>query len=152
MNTFQSNEYGQKSMKLGDSAYKTFAAPVLPYFSKPYGYVSPYVQKADSFGDATLGRIDERFPVVKKPTTDLYNDTRGLILLPYTKGLEGKDHVFDVYSSELKKIEPQGIVAQGKAAVTTVLVVSNETLSWLSSFLSAKKEQAGTAISEKVNQ
>lgn len=152
VHTFQANEYGAKSIQLGDSAYKKFAAPVLPYFAKPYGYVSPYVQRADSFGDATLGKIDERFPVVKKPTGDLYADTRGLILLPYTKGLEGKDHVFEVYSSELKKIEPQGLVAQGKAAVTTVLVVSNETLSWLSSFLSAKKEQAGQTISEKVNQ
>lgn len=125
---------------------------MLPYFSKPYGYVSPYVQRADSLGDATLGKIDERFPVVKKPTGELYNGTKGLILLPYTKGLEGKDHVFDVYSSELKKMEPQGIVAQGKAAVTTVLVVSNETLSWLSSFLSAKKKEADQTISDKVNQ
>lgn len=125
---------------------------MLPYFAKPYGYVSPYVQKADSFGDATLGKLDERFPVVKKQTGDLYKDTRGLILLPYHKGLEGKDHVFDVYSSELKKMEPQGLVAQGKAAVTTVLVVSTETLSWIGSFLSAKKAEASQAVSEKVNQ
>jgi hypothetical protein len=152
VHTFQANEYGQRSLKLGDSAYKTFAAPVLPYFAKPYGYVSPYVQRADSFGDATLGKIDERFPVVKTPTNDLYNGTKGLILLPYHKGLEGKDHVFGVYSSELKKIEQQGIVAQGKAAVTTVLLVSNETLSWLSSFLSAKKAEASQAASDKVNQ
>lgn len=147
-NTFKTNDLGQRSIKLTDSAYKTFAAPVVPYFAKPYEYISPYIQKADSIGDKTLSKIDERFPVVKKPTGDLYKETKGLIFLPLQKGLEGKDHVLQVYSTEIKKNEQQGLVAHGKAAVTTVLVVSNETLSWLSSFLSAKKAEA----SQKVNQ
>lgn len=150
--TFKSNEYAQRSIKLGDSAYQTFAAPVLPWIAKPYGYISPYVQRADSLGDKTLDRIDERFPVVKKPTGELYNDTRSLILLPYNKSIEGRDHVYDVYSSEIKKAEQQGLVAQGKAAVSTALVVSNETLSWLSSLLTAKKAEAAKLVNEKVQQ
>jgi len=105
--TFKSNEYAQRSIKLGDSAYQTFAAPVLPWIAKPYGYISPYVQRADSIGDKALDRVDERFPVVKKPTNELYNDTRSLILLPYNKSIEGRDHVFQVYSSEIKKAEQQ---------------------------------------------
>ncbi|KAL3960197.1 hypothetical protein ACCO45_005314 [Purpureocillium lilacinum] len=140
--TFKSNEYAQRSIKLGDSAYQTF----------PYGYISPYVQRADSIGDKALDRVDERFPVVKKPTNELYNDTRSLILLPYNKSIEGRDHVFQVYSSEIKKAEQQGIVAQGKAAVSTALVVSNETLSWLSSLLTAKKAEAAKLVNEKVQQ
>lgn len=125
---------------------------MLPWFARPYQYVSPYVQKADSIGDKTLDRIDERFPIVKKPTNDLYNETKGLILFPYNKGLEGKDHVFEVYSSEYKKNEQAGLVAHGKAAVTTVLVVSNETLTWLGGFLHAKKEETSQSVSEKINQ
>lgn len=125
---------------------------MLPYFARPYGYVSPYFQKADSFGDKTLDRIDERFPIVKKPTGDLYNETRGLILLPYQKGLEGKEHVFQVYAAELKKLEQEGVVAQGKAAVSTAFVVSNETLAWLSSFVAVKKGDAAEATKEKINQ
>ncbi|KAF4976698.1 hypothetical protein FZEAL_6678 [Fusarium zealandicum] len=152
VHTFKSNELGQRSIKLSDAAYQTFAAPVMPWFQKPYQYVSPYVQKVDSIGDKTLDRLDERFPVVKKPTEELYNDTKGLILLPIQKGLEGKDHVFQVYSSQVKKNEQAGLVAHGKAAVTTVLVVSNETLSWLSSFLHQKKDEASVAINEKINQ
>ncbi|KAJ0134227.1 Uncharacterized protein HZ326_22707 [Fusarium oxysporum f. sp. albedinis] len=155
IHAFKSNEYGRRSIKLGDaayrwclqlrrnslrphnnlspaksspSAYQTFAAPIIPYFSKPYQYVSPYVQKVDSLGGNALDRIDKRFPVVKKPTQELYRDTRALIILPYHKGLEGKDHVFQVYSSEAKKNEQAGLVAHGKAAATTVLIVSNETL------------------------
>lgn len=152
VHTFKSNEYGQRSIKLGDAAYQTFAAPVIPWFSKPYQYVSPYVQKVDSIGDKTLDRIDKKFPVVKKPTEELYADTKSLVLLPYHKGLEGKDHVLQVYNSEYKKNEQAGLVAHGKAAVTTVLVVSNETLSWISSFLHQKKAEATNAVNEKINQ
>lgn len=152
VNTVKNNGYAQRSIKLGDSAYQTFAAPVLPYFSKPYGYVSPYVQRADSFGDKTLDRIDERFPIIKKPTSDLYNDTKEIIFFPYNKGIEGRDHVFDVYSSETKKHEQEGIVGQGKAAVATALVLSTETLAVLSTFLHAKKAEATEAVKEKINQ
>lgn len=151
VDNFRANEYGQKSIKLGDAAYKTFAAPVIPWLAKPYQYVSPYVQKADSIGDKTLNHIDERFPVVKKPTDELYSETKGLVLLPYHKGLEGKDHVFQIYSSEYKKNEQAGLVASGKAALTTVLVVSNETLSWLSTFLHTKKAEASESLNEKAN-
>jgi hypothetical protein len=152
VHTFRTNEYGQRTIKLGDSAYKTLASNLFPWFSKPYEYVSPYVAQADTFGDKTLDKLDERFPVVKKPTNELYNETRGLILLPYNKGLEGKDHVYQIYSNEFKKSEQPGLVAYGRAAVTTALVVSNETLSWISSFLTAKKAQAANAVNEKVNQ
>ncbi|KAK2475960.1 hypothetical protein H9L39_11184 [Fusarium oxysporum f. sp. albedinis] len=152
IHAFKSNEYGRRSIKLGDAAYRwclqlrrllgalglakkkanrplliTFAAPIIPYFSKPYQYVSPYVQKVDSLGGNALDRIDKRFPVVKKPTQELYRDTRALIILPYHKGLEGKDHVFQVYSSEAKKNEQAGLVAHGKAAATTVLIKKAET-------------------------
>ncbi|PNY26966.1 Uncharacterized protein TCAP_03101 [Tolypocladium capitatum] len=150
--TFASNEYGQRSIKLGDSAFQTFARPVIPWFAKPYTYLSPYVQRADSIGDKTLDRIDERFPVVKKPTGELYQDTRSLILLPYNKGIEGYDHVFQVYAAEVKKTEQQGLVGQGKAAVSTALVVSNETLSWLGSLLSARKAEAAKLANDKIQQ
>ncbi|KAG5937380.1 hypothetical protein E4U59_004396 [Claviceps monticola] len=152
IDTVKSNELAQRSIKLGDSVYKTVASSVLPWLAKPYGYVSPYVARADSLGDKTLDRIDERFPIMKKPTSDLYKDTRSLILLPFNKGLEGRDHVLDVYASEVKKTEQKGLVSQGKAAVSTAVVVSTETLGWLSSFLAAKKAEATSAVKDKANQ
>ncbi|KAH7147259.1 hypothetical protein DER46DRAFT_514667 [Fusarium sp. MPI-SDFR-AT-0072] len=151
IHAFKSNEYGRCSIKLGDAAYQTFAAPIIPYFSKPHQYVSPYVQKVDSLGGNALDRINKRFPVVKKPTEDLDRDTRALILLPYHKGLEGKAHIFQVYSSEAKKNEQSGLVAHGRAAATTVLVVSNETLLWISS-LHQKKAETTNTVNEKINQ
>ncbi|EXK26143.1 hypothetical protein FOMG_17245 [Fusarium oxysporum f. sp. melonis 26406] len=152
IHAFKSNKYGRRSIKLGNAAYQTFAAPIIPYFSKPYQCVSPYIHKVDSLGGNALDRINKRFPVVKKPTKELYRDTRALILLPYHKGLEGEDHIFQVYSSEAKKNEQAGPVAHGKAAATTVLVVSNETLLWISSFLHQKKTETTNTVNEKINQ
>lgn len=151
IHTIKTNELGQRSIKLGDSAYQTIAAPVLPWLTKPYAYVSPYVTRADSFGDKTLDRLDERFPLVKKPTGELYADTKDLILLPYNKAWEGRDHVLDVYSTEIKKNEQTGVFGYGRAAVVTALVVSNETLNWIGSWLSAKKDEASQTVNEKVN-
>lgn len=152
IHTIKANEYGQRSINIGDSAYQTIAANLFPWIQRPYNYVSPYVNKADNLGDQTLNKIDERFPAVKKPTNDLYNETRSFVLLPFNKGLEGRDHVFQVYSSEYKKNEQAGVIAHGKAAVLTALVVSNETLTWLSSFIKQKANQGNEVVNEKVNQ
>ncbi|KAI2611294.1 uncharacterized protein GGS25DRAFT_482226 [Hypoxylon fragiforme] len=136
------NPYGQKSIELGDSAYKTFAKPVIPYLSKPYEYVSPYVKRADSIGDDTLSKIDQRIPALKKSTGELFTDGKNLFFLPLRKGLETKDHVFDVYGNEYKKVGGDGLVTSGKALVSTGLVVTSEALTWIGDFLRASKVQA----------
>jgi hypothetical protein len=154
--TVTNNSYAQRSIKLGDSAYQTFAVPVLPYLSKPYNtvspYFAPYVQRADSLGDKALDRIDEHFPVIKKQSSEIYNDTKGLILFPYHKGLEGCDHVFSVYNTEAKKHSQEGYFGHGKAAVATAFQVGNETLSYVGSYVSTKKTEATKEVKEKVNQ
>ncbi|KAL8397016.1 hypothetical protein RB594_003931 [Gaeumannomyces avenae] len=143
------NQYGQKGLALGDSAYQTFAKPVIPYLAKPYQYVSPYVKRADDIGDKTLARVDETFPVVTKPSAELYADVQNLVTLPYRMGLEGKDHVFTTYNQEFKSINSDGnsgpLVAYGKALFSTALIVTAESLSWARTFLNAKKEEAKAA-------
>ncbi|KAI1269862.1 hypothetical protein F5Y18DRAFT_422818 [Xylariaceae sp. FL1019] len=139
---FKKNPYGQKSLELGDSAYQTFAKPVLPYLNKPYQYVSPYVKKADAVGDDTLSRIDERLPVFKKPTDELWTDGMNIVFFPVRKGLETKDHVFDVYHAECKKVGGDGVATVGKALLSTGLVVTSEALQWVGDMLRAGKVQA----------
>jgi len=151
ISTFKSNPYGQKSLDLTSQGYATFAKPILPYFSKPYQYVSPYVAKADSIGDSTLSKVDAKFPVVKKPTGELYDNAHSFAFFPLKKGAEGKDYILSTYNSEVKKVGGEGIVTLGKAAVTTTLIVSSDALSWLSAFLGAKKEQTKEVVNEKVN-
>lgn len=124
---------------------------MIPYLQKPYQYVSPYVAKADEFGDSTLSTIESRFPAVKKPTDELYSDGRYFVFFPIKKGSEGKDYVLDKYNSEVKKTRDQGIVGLGKAVVSTGLIVSSEAFQWLSQFLSAKKAEANEAANDKIN-
>ncbi|KAH7216380.1 hypothetical protein DER44DRAFT_807331 [Fusarium oxysporum] len=128
-----------RSIQFGNAAYQTFAATATTWFQKPYQHLQPYIQKVDSLGNNI-------FPIIKKPTQVLYNDTKDLISLSYHKGLEGRDHVLKGYDFKYKKNKRVGLVAHGKAAVTTVLGVSNEALSWLSCLLHPKKAEATNTV------
>lgn len=147
----QKNQLAQRSIQLSDTAYRRLAEPVIPYLSKPYEYVSPYVERADQFGDKTLTRADERFPVIKKPTDELYADARNFVLLPYTTGLQGKEHVLGVYSDECKKLGGESLLVYSKALVGTVFTIGGETLDWFGAYLAARKADAKDVANEKVN-
>jgi len=151
ISTYKSNPYGAKSLDLAGKGYEKFAKPVLPYLSKPYEYVSPYVAKVDSIGDSVLSKVDGTFPVVKKPTGELYDNATGIAFYPLTKASEGKDYVLKTYGSEKKKVGGEGLVTAGKAAVTTTLIVGSDALSWLSNYLSSKKTEAKEVANEKLN-
>jgi hypothetical protein len=110
------------------------------------------VQKVDSFGARALDRVDEQFPAIKKPMSELYNESKNLILFPLQKVLEGRDIFLQVYINERKKNEEQPIWSQGKAAGTAAYVVTNDTISWVTSLIKQKKEDAKRVASEKINQ
>jgi len=151
ISTFKSNPYGAKSLDLTTAGYEKLGKPLLPYLSKPYEYVSPYVKKADSIGDSTLSTIDSKFPYVRKPTGEIYDEGKAIVFYPLKVGNEGKEYVFGVFGSEKKKVGGEGIVTYGKAVVATGLVVSSDALSWLSAFLSRKKAEAKEVTNEKLN-
>ena len=119
--------------------------------SGPYQYVSPYVKKADDMGDATLSKVDERFPVVKKPTGELRDNAQSMVSLPFRKGMEGKDHILSLYSSEYKKAGGEGLVSHAKGTVSTAFIVSTQTVMVVGNWLSAGKEEAKGTIQEKTN-
>jgi len=150
ISAFKSNPLGAKSLSLSEQGYNALAKPVLPYLAKPYQYVSPYVAKADSLGASTLSKIDTTFPVVKKPTGEIYDNAKGYAFFPVAKVTEGKDYIFKTFNSEVKKVGGEGLITKGKAAVTTTLIVSSDALSWLSNFLAAKKAETKEVVSEKV--
>ncbi|KAL2889022.1 Perilipin MPL1-like protein [Ceratocystis lukuohia] len=148
---YTKNTYVQKSIALGDSAYKTFAVPVLGYISKPYQYVQPYVKKADSIGDETLSKVDARFPAFKKPTSELYAEARSTVLMPYQKTVEGRNHILSTYNAERKKLGTDGLVAYTKALVGTAFVLGSEGLAWANSTFKKAGEEASkpTEAAEK---
>jgi len=92
--------------------------------------LAPVLSRADSFGDSTLNSIDTRVPAVKKPTGELYDDTKGLVFLPLRKSVEGKEYVIRAYEGEVKKIRGEGYVTYGKAAIATGLIVGSDILAW----------------------
>lgn len=151
--TFKSNPIGAKSLDFTTASYNKvteLSKPLHPFFTKPYQYVSPYVKKADSIGDSTLSTIDTKFPVVKKPTGELYDEGKAIVFFPLKKGNEGKEYVFGIFGSEKKKVGGEGLVTVAKATVATGLVVSSDALNWLGAFLSKKKEHAKEVTNEKM--
>ncbi|KAK2629849.1 hypothetical protein QTJ16_000669 [Diplocarpon rosae] len=150
ISTFQSNPYGAKSVSLTRTGYSKLAGPLLPYLSRPYEYVSPYVKRADTLGDETLSSLEQRFPGVRKPTGELVEDGKALVLFPLKKGSEGREYVAAVYGGEVKKVGGDGLVTWGKAAIATGLVVTGDTIGWLQAFLAGKKAEAKEARSEKL--
>ncbi|KAK0704806.1 hypothetical protein B0H67DRAFT_674198 [Lasiosphaeris hirsuta] len=148
---FKSNHYGQKSLELTDSTYRTFVAPVLELLSKPYQYIAPYVKKADDLGDKTLTKLDEKFPIVKKPTNEVFNDAKTIVCFPLRVGQTGKEHVFNTYESERKKVGGEGLVTYSKAGITTALILTTETLTTASNFLGNKKKEVRQVVDEKTN-
>jgi len=148
--TVQNNPYGAKGIAITQKTYSKVANPILPYLSKPYQYAAPYLTKADQVGDNTLSKVDEKFPVVKKPTGELYNESKSIVFFPLTKGLEGKDYVTKVYGDEVKKQGGGGLVVAGKAAVVTGLLVTSDVVAWLGSLLREKKAEAKEVVNEKM--
>ncbi|KAK2071577.1 hypothetical protein P8C59_005988 [Phyllachora maydis] len=133
ISTFKSNPYGQKSIELGDSAYKTFAQPV------------------DDLGEKTLSKVDEKFPVVKKPSQELYNDAKTIVFFPVRVGQIGKEHVFNTYHGECKKVGGDNLLTYGKALLTTALILTTETYTTLSNFLNSTKKDVKASVDEKTN-
>ncbi|EEQ84373.1 pathogenesis associated protein Cap20 [Blastomyces dermatitidis ER-3] len=150
---FKNHPYGQKSLQLADQGYANYAKPVLPFFSKPYTYVRPYVAKADSLGDEGLKRVEDRFPIVTKDTETIKGTLKGYIHLPLRVVEEGKNHVLQVYSSEYKNCGGgDGYVTVGKAVITTGLTITSESLAWLRSYITKAEEkgrQGVEVVSEK---
>jgi hypothetical protein len=141
--TIKSSQIAQQSLKLGDKAYRTFAAPVLPYFSWPLQLIAPYAKKADDIGDKTLSTFDEKFPIVHKATEDIINDARSIAIIPLRVGQDAKEHVFNTYGAELEKVGHNGFLGgRGKAAVTTAIALTTEYLPKVSPYLYENREPA----------
>jgi len=147
--SFKSNPYGAKSIDLTNQGYVTFVKPTLPYFQTPYAYTKPYIAKADQLGDAALSKIDEKIPIVKSETVEIKNTVVDYAHWPLKKANESKDWIFSTYGEEYKKCGGDGIVAGGKAVITSSLIITSDVLSWVSSFLATKKAEAEEAIKEK---
>lgn len=152
ISTFKSNPIGQLSLDIADQSYSTIAKPILPYLSRPYQYFSPYVQKADSIADQGLSKVDERLPILKTPTDQIKGTVFNTVFFPVRVAADSKNYVFKTYGDQYQSIDGQnGLVKTGRAMVSTGLVVTSDSLTWLGNFLGSKKEQTKQVANEKMN-
>ena len=99
-----------------------------------------------------MSKVDSRFPIVKEDTEKIKGTVLDYAYFPFRVVNDGKNYVFDTYGSEYKKCGGDGYVAGGKAVITTGLVVTSDTLAWLSSFLGQKKDEGSAYASKKYDQ
>ena len=134
---------------MADQGYKSIVAPVLPYTEGIHNYVAPYVAKADELGDSSLKKVDDTFPIVKEDAQKIKGTIFDYAYFPFKLAGTSKDYVLNTYGSEYKKCGGDGYVAGGKAVITTGLVVTSDSLQWLSQFLAAKKQETKSAVKDK---
>jgi hypothetical protein len=60
---------------------------------------------ADELGDSTLSILESRFPAVRKPTGELYNEIIFFPLNKGNKGSKGKNYMLSVFGKEKKAVE-----------------------------------------------
>jgi len=152
ISTFKSNTYGAKALDISNTGYEKFVSPFVPYAKRPYGYVAPYVAKADSLASNGLSKVDNKFPIVKQDTEKIKGTVLDYAYFPFRIVGDGKNYLQDTYTGEYKKCGGDGYIAGGKAMITTSLVVTSDTLSWLGSFLGQKKEEGADYASKKYGQ
>ena len=76
----------------------------------------------------------------------------GLVGFPINVTVEVKDYLLSVWGREYKKVtdsENGGLVAAGKAAVSTGVHVGSDVLLWIGDLMSTGKKEAEHALKEK---
>lgn len=124
----------------------------MPYLARPFEIIKPYVKAADDLGDKLLSKVDEKFPAIKTPTGDIIDGARALVTLPLRITSAGKDRVINTYNAEYKKCgnnNRPGTIT--KATVTTTLIITTDTLTFLSNYLGSKKDDVKQAPNERAN-
>ena len=149
---YKSNPYGQKSIEIAITVYDKFGKPVVFYLQGPYGYVAPYVVKADQFADQGLTKVEETFPIIKEDTEKVKTAALEYALLPIKLAGQGKDYVFATYDDEYKKTGGEGLFTAAKAVISTELKLTADLLQAVAGFLGPKKEAAKQKINEKLSE
>lgn len=103
--------------------------------------MKPYVAKADSIADGGLAKVESTFPIVKEDSQKIKSSVIEIAFLPFRLAGNSKDYVYSTYTGEYQKCGGDGLISGGKAVITTSLVVTSDSLSWLGSLLAKKKQQ-----------
>lgn len=99
--------------------------------------------------DDGLRKVDSRFPIVKEDTVKIKKAVIDVAFFPFRLAGTSKDYILSTYSGEYQKCGGNGYISGGKAIITTGLVVTSDSLAFLSSMLSHQKEKTKEVTREK---
>ena len=145
---FKSNHYGQQVLSLANASYSRFLAPFVPYARGPYGYVAPYVNKADELGDSGLSKFDEKVPIFKEDTEKIKQTVFDYAFYPLNLFNQSRQHATDTYFTQYDKMGGNGVLPASKALVTTSSILTSETIDMFLGFFRQQKETAQTKSGE----
>lgn len=133
--------------------YNTFAKPFAPLLDfVPYQYATPYAKKLDGLSDTVLAKVDDRLPVIQKPTGEVYSETKSLVSYPLTAARERYHSVYDnyrhVHDRELAKIGDRTRLNRVKAAASATLIFVSDTLTAASKWMTTKSDKATSGASQ----
>ncbi|KAL8955398.1 MAG: hypothetical protein Q9183_006665, partial [Haloplaca sp. 2 TL-2023] len=148
----ENNPYGKKTLLLASDLSNKVVSPLAPYAERPYGYIKPYVQRADELAEHGLDRVDAKYPIMKQDTQKIKSSVMDLAFLPFRMANEGKDYVIETYGNEYKKCGGNGYIAGGKAMLTTGLIVTSDSLAWIADYLNQKTAEGKDLAKEKGQQ
>lgn len=151
ISTYKSVPLGQYSLDVANNAYQSFAKPFFPYLRGPYGYVAPYVQRADDLADHGLDKLEDTFPIVKQDTYKIRDSIFDSVFMPVRVAFSGKDYLLNTYRDEYRKTGGSGLITTGKAILSTEIKVAADFFQSVANFLGPKKEAAKHKYNEKMN-
>lgn len=123
-----------------------------PYLKTPYSYISPYLSKADSLGDSGLSNLESRFPIVKEPTSSIYEKAQAIVGYPFKIAGQGKDLALDTYKDEYSKVGGEdGLVKKAKALIGADIRLAGLAISTVAGYLTTAKKEAKEAVEKKTS-
>ncbi|KAF1979905.1 putative pathogenesis associated protein Cap20 [Bimuria novae-zelandiae CBS 107.79] len=146
----KSNPYGAKSLSLLHNTYNSFVAPLHPYLQTPYSYLSPYLSRADELGDASLSKVDTRFPIVKEDTSKLKETVSQYVGLPFQLAGKGREYLLSTWQDEYSKTKGNdgSVVKNVKALISTELKIGLDGYSLLVGYWQKGQEKTSKKVNE----
>lgn len=147
---YKSNPYGAKSLSLVHQTYNSFVAPLHPYLQTPYSYLHPYLSRADELGDASLDKVDTRFPIVKEETSKLKEAVSRYAGLPLQLVGQGREYLLGTWQDEYSKTKGQdgSVVKNVKALISTELKIGLDGYTLLVEYWQKGHKEANKKVNE----
>lgn len=147
---YKSHPYGAKSLSFAHSTYNSFVAPLHPYLQTPYSYLSPYLSRADELGDASLSKVDTRFPIVKEDTSKLRETVGQYVGLPLQLAGKGREYVLGTWQNEYSKTKGNdgSVVKNVRALISTELKIGMDGYAFLVEYWQKGEKKASNKVNE----